>query len=249
MREYFVRYINQLSSYFKKIESNTNPPVFINDPQLPRFRYENPTRIEVAIMKAARYISGLNSSIGLLYEGYTQELGVICRILQEIFDDVFFLLDGYPNDELTKNQQRYIDEFLQEEFDHPDDPVRSTQKRDRIARKNIFKVIGKILSDFTSYDHAKELDRTLYQAYSGYVHCAYHHIMEMYGGSPPRYHLNGMKGTPRINEWEENTKHYIHRGFNLLLEIAQKMNLRQLVEEIRKSRKFFERELNYLNKE
>ena len=36
---------------------------------------------------------------------------------------------------------------------------------------------------------------TLHKAYSGYVHGAYPHIMELYGGNPARFHMAGMRDT------------------------------------------------------
>jgi hypothetical protein len=45
-----------------------------------------------------------------------------------------------------------------------------------------------------------ELYRTISKVYSGFVHGASPHIMEMYGGDPPHFHTKGMLGTPRIEE-------------------------------------------------
>ena len=36
--------------------------------------------------------------------------------------------------------------------------------------------------------------------------------MDMYGGNPPHFHLSGMRGTPRIHEWELACENYFYRG-------------------------------------
>ena len=49
--------------------------------------------------------------------------------------------------------------------------------------------------------------------YSGYVHAASPHIMEMYGGNPARFHVRGMHGTPRQDEHRDDFCHAIDSGF------------------------------------
>ena len=54
----------------------------------------------------------------------------------------------------------------------------------------------------------KELRRTLSQTYSGYIHGASIHIMDMYGGNPPKYHLTGMLNTPRMASYISDAWNY-----------------------------------------
>ena len=54
--------------------------------------------------------------------------------------------------------------------------------------------------------------RQVSKAYSGYVHAASPQIMDMYGGSPLRFHLRGMKGTERHDEHREDLWNYFYRG-------------------------------------
>ena len=58
-----------------------------------------------------------------------------------------------------------------------------------------------------------KLYRTLSKAYSGYVHGASPHIMDMYGGNPPRFHTAGMLGTPRMAEHSDDLWNYMYRSF------------------------------------
>ena len=57
-----------------------------------------------------------------------------------------------------------------------------------------------------------EVTRTISKAYSGYVHAASPHIMDMYGGNPPRFHVRGMRGTPRHAEHRADLWNYFFRG-------------------------------------
>ena len=119
-------------------------------------------------------------------------------------------LEGFPNKELTASQRRFLDDFFQEEFDQPDSPLESAQKRKTVRRQKVHAGASRALEDIVDPQQMQELSRTLSQAYSGYVHGACPHIMELYGGPRPGFHLDGMLDTPRIAEWQNNANHYFY---------------------------------------
>ena len=47
-----------------------------------------------------------------------------------------------------------------------------------------------------------ELARTITKAYSGYVHAASPQIMDMYGGNPPSFRVQGLLGSERHDEYK-----------------------------------------------
>ena len=53
------------------------------------------------------------------------------RMLDEFREDVSLMCDAIRNGHTSKMQQRFIDEFFQEEFD-ADSPLDSTQRRNRV---------------------------------------------------------------------------------------------------------------------
>ena len=55
---------------------------------------------------------------------------------------------------------------------------------------------------------------------SGYVHGASPHLMEMVGGNPPRFHMNGMPGTPGERSHREEFWRYLHRSIMLFSTVA-----------------------------
>jgi len=59
----------------------------------------------------------------------------------------------------------------------------------------------------------QKLIRTISKAYSGFVHGASPHIMDMYGGNPPHFHTKGMLGTHRMEEHADDLWNYVYRSF------------------------------------
>ena len=123
----------------------------------------------------------------------------------------------------SKDQIRFINEFFQEEFDDTEKAPVST-KRDRVPRKKISAALSK--RDFLDINPSdlQSTQRTLLQAFSGYVHGAYPHIMELYGGIPPKYHTSGMIGTPRIEECEDQLVNNVFRSLLSAEMIAARTN-------------------------
>ena len=54
--------------------------------------------------------------------------------------------------------------------------------------------------------------RTISKTYSGYVHAASPHIMEMYVGDPPRFLMRGMANTKRQDDSRRDLRSYFDRG-------------------------------------
>ena len=94
--------------------------------------------------------------------------------------------------------REFLDTFFEEEFD-ADTALESTQKRAMIPRRKIRAHNTRVIADIpgSPFDPSRtiELVRTINKAYSGSVHAASPHIMELYGSDPPRFHMSGMLGT------------------------------------------------------
>jgi hypothetical protein len=154
-------------------------------------------------------------------------------MVDDFCNEIFFLLVPQNGEKFSEDQIRFLENFFQEEFDRPDDPLRSTQKRNTLPVKRIFATFGKLASGEMNPSDAQELLRTTHQAFSGYVHGAYPHIMEMYGGSPPYFHLTGMLDTPRIPEWQSQLIGYVQRLIIASVLVARKVGLTELEVPIR----------------
>ena len=113
-------------------------------------------------------------------------------------------------DGITELHQRYLNAFYEEEFNVPENPVASTQKRPSIPRKKIVAYVARKETENPSY--ATEQTRTLSKAYSGFVHGASPQIMNMYGGFPPRFRISGMLGTTPEQKHRNDLWNYFYRG-------------------------------------
>ena len=66
-----------------------------------------------------------------------------------------------------------------------------------------------------------ETMRTISKIYSGFVHGASPHIMDMYGGNPPRFHLRGMLGTVLADDHQDDLWNPFYRSIGLFVLVAK----------------------------
>ena len=174
------------------------------------YRYIEKSIHQAIVQKLARSISTLHAARLLLGHGFVQEQGALQRMLDEINEDITFLSFGVVFNDITPLHQNYLDAFFEEEFD-AETGLASTQKRPMIPRKKIRAYIAR--SEGAPLDKSSTIDasRTVSKAYSGYVHAASPHIMDMYGGNPPKFHVRGMRGTERHREHRADLWNYFYR--------------------------------------
>lgn len=197
-------------------------------------RHVEKTIQQALIQKLARIVSGLHAIDVLLINGFVQEQGVLNRTLDEIGEDITFLSAALTNDTITNLHKQYLDAFFAEEFDNPDSPIDSTQKRNYPPRKKIRAYITRVLGKGINPSKVSDVGETLSKTYSGYVHAASPHIMDLCGGDPPRFHLTGMSKTPRIEEHVEDAWNYYYRGLIATTCIAKALGDAELVDHLYK---------------
>jgi hypothetical protein len=109
------------------------------------FRYVERTAHQAIVQKLARMITGLRAELLLLRNGLVQEQGVIERVLDDLREDVTFLVYGILHCELdSKWHKLFLESFYEEEFDKPESPFNSTQKRPMVPRQKIQAYIANI---------------------------------------------------------------------------------------------------------
>lgn len=198
---------------FRALEAKVPPPQLVSTPVGPMFRCVEQTLEQAIVQKLARVITSLRGIVVLLRSGLYQEVAVLFRVLDELSEDVIFLCRPLLDGNLSDLHKEYLTSFYQEEFDDLTNPLASSQKRATISRRRIQAAIAAIAESPVNPSDAQLLHRTISQAYSGFVHAASVHVMDMCGGDPPRFHLKGMLGTPRQQQYEEQAMHYFYRGF------------------------------------
>jgi hypothetical protein len=176
------------------------------------FRYVEKSIHQAIIQKLARVISTLHSARILLEYGFIQEQSALQRMLDEFLEDITFLSYALIANEVTELHRSYLNYFYEEEFDIPEDAIKSTQKRPMVPRQKIHAYLSKLEGSGLDQNLGVEVRRTISKAYSGYVHGASPHIMEMFGGNPPKFHVAGMIGTPFFNTHQHDLENYFYRG-------------------------------------
>ena len=194
----------------------------------------------MSFLKCVRSVSCLNAALALLRSGYVHEVFGLCRLVDEANDDVTFIsLRLGEGDEPRDDQKRLIREFFQEEFADEENVLDSQQKRDRVSRQRIRAAIASVDAGVGNPSDKIAIRRVLDQVYSGYIHGAYGHIMELFGGSPARYHTSGMLGTPKIAQCEEQLTNYVYRSVLAAEIVAGRSRNAEMVERLRTLRNEF----------
>lgn len=212
MKKEYAELLNRMEAVLHHFETLVPYPQQV--PMLNHFvfRYAEETIEQALVQKLARVITGLKSAQLLVEHGHFQEQGAIHRMLDEFEQDIYFLSLAVINDDVTDLHKRYLKAFYEEEFDKPSDPVSSTQKRPMVPRQKITAYLAREQAKVKNPSRGAELTRTLNKAYSGYIHGASSHIMHLYGGLPPHFHVSGMLGTPHEKTFNDDLWNYYYRG-------------------------------------
>lgn len=225
MRETLFRdTIEVCDKAFRALEAQIAAPVRVPFGSSFVFRYKERTPEIVVVQKLSRISTGLKASEALLSLGLLQELGAIFRMLDEFREDVSFMCSAIRNQSTSELQRRFIDEFFQEEVD-PSSALGAPRKRNRVPRAKVQAANAKTSEDVMNPSDGQEVARSLARTFSGYVHGSSVFVLEMWGGDPPRYHLNGMKGTVLQSVFERHAGHYFERSLGAFAESALSFGL------------------------
>ena len=242
IEDYLAKTLKQLEQFYAQMDNVTGRLLFQDVGPHKQFRYGTHTESLACYLKGIKIISTLNACVVLLRQGYAQEVGALCRMVDDFCNEIFFLLQPQGDQgSFSTDQIKFLENFFQEEFDKPADPLRSEQKRGTVSTKKIHAIFGKLAAGELNPSDAQGLLRTIHQAFSGYVHGAYPHIMEMFGGNPPRFHVSGMPGTPRIEEWRWQLIGYVQRFIIVSVFVARKLGVTDLEVPLRALLDEFER--------
>jgi hypothetical protein len=199
-----------LESAFRSLELKVPPPQRRPWKDGFVFRYAEKTIHQAIVQKLARVISGLHAIRLLLDNGLFQEQGMTQRAVDEISEDVWFLSLGIINNDLTDRHNNYLEYFYAEEFSDPNDAVETHSSRGMVGRDKIRAYVNK----FTDQDpgHGNKIGKVLTKMYSGFVHAASPHIMDMCAGDNPRFDVSGRLRNLRRSEYECDAMNYFFRS-------------------------------------
>lgn len=232
MRDLYRQALTVMENAFRRMEGQVPPPQErpLEDGFV--FRYVEQSIEQALVQKLARVISGLYAVDLLLLHGFVQEQGVLHRTMDELNEDILFLTVALTNDSITDLHKQYLESFYAEEFADPHNPVASHRPRHIVPRKKIRAYLTRVLGAGVNPSIALDNAEVLHKTYSGYVHGASPHIMDMCGDVPPRFHLRGMLGTPRIKEHVEDAWNYFYRGLLSVTGVAKALGDKSLVDSL-----------------
>lgn len=242
--EILKKYLIELESLYSESTSKAEDPIFLVDKHYARFRHQDQTDVLFCFLKGVKIISSLNASYVLLSEGYTQEIPILFRCVDDYFADIMFLSQPLEDGEPSKDQVRVVGNFFKEEYEDFSRPIGSLAKRDVLPRKKIYAVMSELVKKSINPSDMQKALKVINQSFSGYVHGAYPQVMELYGGRFPKYHMSGMLGTPRIKEWEDQFVIYLERAMLASQVVFRKMECDEQERSLRKLLSDFTKEMN-----
>lgn len=225
LADFLALTLGKLEVQYHQMGEAINPPIRAKFGDRKFFRHEQQSDVLLCYLKGVKLVSTLNAAVILFRHGYAQEVGALCRMADDFFFEIMFFVKPLGENVPSKDQQRMFDDFFREEFENPDDPLGTGIDRDNVPRRKINAAFGQMVKGELNPHDAQHTASTVHKALSGYVHGAYPHIMEMYGGNPAYFHMSGMLGTPRIIEWKDQLITYVYRAIMATEIISRRMGL------------------------
>ncbi len=210
--QHFVPILQVLERAFRLLERRVPPPKRQAWEDGFVFRYAERTVHQAIVQKLARTISGLYAIEALLEKGLFQEQGVTQRTVDELQEDVIFLSLGAIRGALTPLHHSYLEYFYAEEFSDPSNVMEFHQSRGMVRRAKISAYINECFG--ADFSRASTAGRIITKAYSGFVHGASPHIMDMYGGIPTRFDVKGEFKSYRTEEHADDALNYFFRALH-----------------------------------
>ncbi|HEY5306311.1 MAG TPA: hypothetical protein VIJ52_06560 [Pseudolabrys sp.] len=237
-RQLFAPTLEQLEKAFRRLEMRVPPPKRKPWKDSFVFRYVEQTIQQAIVQKLARTITGLRAIDVLLERGLFQEQGILQRTLDEIEEDIVFLSSAIINNDMTELHREYLEYFYAEEFDDPADIAASHSSRGMVRRGKIRAYINK--TQGSSESRANTVEKILTKAYSGFVHAASPHIMDMCGGEPPRFDVSCEFSGLRKASQENDALNYFYRALLSMAFGAKALGDEELFSSIRAAASQFE---------
>lgn len=198
--------IEPLERLISVVTDSLTPPIFYHSGQEHYgFRFMGKPGVRhFCLLKAVRVVSALNAMIALARGGYAQEIAVLTRTIVEYTTHIQFVLEELnESGALSPNAGKYVQDFFS-------DFARNSSmdfKRAQVRQSTVHKRLAAALDNVAELrESAKQVQSTeklysdIYLNFSNYVHAKYPEIMDLYGGTPGRFHVNGMRGTSKDEE-------------------------------------------------
>jgi hypothetical protein len=203
--------VEKLDAAFVAMAAAVPQPQKVNFGDGFRYRYVERSDQQAIVLKVARLISCLRAAELLLKRGYLQELAMLQRVLDETDADISFLAGPYIGGAREDRHDQFLEYFWAEEFEDGVPPIESRGTRGMVSRDKILAYNARTLPGGDPSTN-KKASSVLHKAYSGFIHGAAPHLMDMYGRDPPRFHTAGLANTSRQAESARDFLNYPYRA-------------------------------------
>jgi len=239
--------VGRLAIAIQAVEDALVPkPINIDVSGQRQHRYEKHTVYHVAFLKGVRVVSGLNACIFLMNGGFVQEAMLIVRTLDDFLHEMLFILENAETGTLDDHQSKFIKDFFQEEFVNSNNPLLNEMRRETVPKKKIWASAARKMGAHVNPSDLQKIFQVNNDALSGYVHGAYPHIMELYGGNPPKFHVEGMHARPRIRMCILQIQLYTDRAITTFEGFAKSLGSKELFEYLHETREYFDKQTGYV---
>jgi hypothetical protein len=220
------------------LEKRIPPPRWRATAEGRNWCYEEKLASQALILKMARELHGLCAVDLLLMNGFSQEVGVLVRMLDEINQDIEFLSYGLAHRDWTPVHAKYLQHFWSvgsEDFG-----------REHVQRKKIRAYVVRARGHpdtSTAYD----VDRALHETFSSFVHARAESIIELISGPPPIISLGEEPNPNAMRSWAEHMPSYYYRALGSGVLVSRALDQQDLFETAYQNmRQFGERMARFL---
>lgn len=190
-------------------------------------RYEQPS-IELALfLKLARAISLLGGLRLMVENGMIQEQGILERAIDETDEDILFLSFGHQNG-IEGIHKVFLDAFWSEEFEDPN-VVLNHKRRESLPRRKIQAFNAGVMGA-SDPSTAQSVDRLIQGVFSGYVHGASVHILDLYDLSSRRFCVEGLAMSPVRQSYITDACNYPYRVLMSAVLVSRRLGLGEIAE-------------------
>ncbi|WP_448227499.1 hypothetical protein [Pseudoxanthomonas mexicana] len=168
------------------------------------------------VLKLAALINFLTGALILCEAGVVLGQGALERMADEAGEDVIFLSLGVLNG-MTARHVEFLDYFWREDFSDFDNIPGSFQSRPQVPREKINAAIHAIGPDPST---AGKTTKVLSKSYSGFVHAAAPHVMELYDAPTGKFVVTAAPDY-RQAEHQGDLWNYVYRALTSMMFAAK----------------------------
>ena len=221
--------VNTIEQAVTALAAYLPPPKLVEIGGVRCYRHEGQDDRLLCFMKCVRASSSLNACLVLLDHGFVFEVSTLCRCIDECCQDICFLSTAQA---ARSEQQKMFKAFFEEEQDRLAVLLTSTPGPDSVKRSKVHAALARAGPGDNPSD-IQAVWGTLHRVSSGYVHSAYPHLMELYRGKPPRFHLRGMAMTPKVPQTQKSLANSVYRTIASVKIVARRLNAADVYEKLR----------------